>query len=252
MLGVAAAEEQHRGPEGPPLRRERGTLLQEPPERRQPGAGADHDQRRRAVRRQPEGRGSQRAWQTVADGTPRKSLRRDAVVAAAGGGDLVDDGGGDADVAGVVPGGRGYGVVARVHAGQQLSKHHAEGGPCGGKVLHDVKHAALGSRDVGGVVGAALMRCKVREAPLIRGIRSVGGKRAQRLFVRGLLKLAVVSKGLAQRQRGGERGREHGRVGGWDADGDDLVGGGGEHAACVIHNLRLIHSKYSDVVSSGV
>ena len=52
LVGMAAAEEQHGGPERRSFRPLRRALLQKAPERRQAGAGADHDDRRRGVLRQ--------------------------------------------------------------------------------------------------------------------------------------------------------------------------------------------------------
>ena len=43
LIGMTAAEEQHRRPERPPLRLERRPLTQEAAKRRQPGARPDHD-----------------------------------------------------------------------------------------------------------------------------------------------------------------------------------------------------------------
>ena len=49
LIGMAAAEEQHRGTERAALGLDRGALLQEAAERREAGAGTDHDQRRRGI-----------------------------------------------------------------------------------------------------------------------------------------------------------------------------------------------------------
>ena len=85
LIGVAAAEEQHRRAELRPLRLAMRALLQEAAERRQPGAGADHDHGHGGIVGKTEaGLGlAHGGMHAVADATAGEIVRTHALVDAA-------------------------------------------------------------------------------------------------------------------------------------------------------------------------
>src|SRR5258706_4673773 len=85
LIGMAAAEEQHRRPKLCALGLERGTLLQEAAERRQTRSGPDHDDRHGRIVGQPEpGLGlANRRLDRLARAAAREIVRADAFIDAA-------------------------------------------------------------------------------------------------------------------------------------------------------------------------
>src|SRR6478672_3987899 len=82
LLGMAAAEKQHRRAKLRAFGLERGALLQEAAERRQPGSGADHDDRHGRIVWQPEPglRLANRRLDRLAFAAGREVVRADAMV----------------------------------------------------------------------------------------------------------------------------------------------------------------------------